>query len=93
MSGCREPALEAEDLADTRDVSEPHLPATDRPTVIACLFGDEAARTLSAHGLSPRVVWRWGGTRPTTDSTVHALEIGHDHTIRDATPGADDAAR
>ncbi|MBI3449867.1 MAG: hypothetical protein HY049_13245 [Acidobacteria bacterium] len=56
--GATEPALDAEDLATTRRVLAPHLAATDRATVMACLFGDPAAHALGypAHGLSP-----WAG--------------------------------
>jgi len=55
-AGCSGPTLDAEDIAYTRDVLAPSLDATDRATVIACLFGDEAAHRLGyqAHGLSPR---------------------------------------
>src|SRR5262249_4656291 len=42
-AGCVVPALEADDLAYTRDVLQPLLGATDRATAMACLFGDEAA--------------------------------------------------
>ena len=50
------PTIDAEDLAYTREVIAPFLGATDRATVIACLFGDDAAHTFSyrAHGLSFR---------------------------------------
>src|SRR5262245_11435904 len=44
MAGCRSPVLDPEDLAYTRDVMAPLLGASDRPTVIAGLFGDKAAR-------------------------------------------------
>ena len=55
-AGCSRPTLDAEDVAYTRDVIAPCLGARDRATVIACLFGDEAAHRLGyrAHGLSPR---------------------------------------
>lgn len=55
-AGCSGPTLDAEHIAYTRDVLAPSLDATDRATVIACLFGDEAAHRLGyrAHGLSPR---------------------------------------
>jgi hypothetical protein len=55
-AGCTTPALEADDLAYTRSVIEPHLGATDRATVIACLFGDTAANALGypPQGLSDR---------------------------------------
>lgn len=55
-AGCAGPTLDAEDLAYTREVIAPFLGAPDRATVIACLFGDDAAHTLGyrAHGLSAR---------------------------------------
>jgi hypothetical protein len=46
MAGCTTPALDADDLEYTRTVIAPYLQATDRATVIACLFGDEAADAL-----------------------------------------------
>ena len=45
-AGCIEPALDADDLAYTRQIIEPYLAASDRPTVVACLYGDETARKL-----------------------------------------------
>ena len=55
-AGCGEPTLEPDDLAYTREIITPCLGAMDRPTVMACLFGDEAAHTLGyrPHGLSAR---------------------------------------
>ncbi len=55
-AGCSGPMLDAEDIAFTRDVLAPSLDATDRATVVACLFGDDAAHRLGyrAHGLSSR---------------------------------------
>jgi hypothetical protein len=51
-----EPVLDADDLAYTREVIAPHLDTKDYPTVMACLFGDEAARSLgyAPMGLSER---------------------------------------
>jgi hypothetical protein len=56
VAACSGPTIDAEDLTYTREVIAPFLGATDRATVIACLFGDDAARTLGyrAHGLSSR---------------------------------------
>ena len=56
MAGCREPILDAADLDYTREVLQPLYPATDQPTLIACLFGDPAAKALgySPQGLSHR---------------------------------------
>ena len=45
-AGCREPALDDDDLAYTRETMAPHLERGDRPTAVACLYGDEAAREL-----------------------------------------------
>ena len=55
-AGCTTPALDADDLAYTRTVIEPHLDAHDRATVIPCLFGDGAAAALGypPQGLSER---------------------------------------
>jgi hypothetical protein len=56
MAGCVAPVLDEEELAYTREVVAAHLAATDRPTVMACLYGDEAAHALGyrPHGLSAR---------------------------------------
>jgi hypothetical protein len=56
MAGSRAPTLDPEDLAYTRDVVAPLLGASDRPTIIASLFGDKAARDLGypPQGLSER---------------------------------------
>ena len=55
-AGCVTPALDADDLAYTREVIEPLRDATDRATIMACLFGDEAATSLGyrPQGLSER---------------------------------------
>jgi hypothetical protein len=55
-AGCSEPRLDAADLDYTRQVLQPHLQATDLPTLIPCLFGDTAARALGypPQGLSHR---------------------------------------
>ena len=56
MAGCSEPSLEPADLDYTREILQPHLEATDLPTLIPCLFGDPAAHALGypPQGLSPR---------------------------------------
>jgi hypothetical protein len=56
QAGCIEPALDADDLAYTREVIRPYLDTKDYSTIIACLFGDEAARSLgyAPVGLSAR---------------------------------------
>jgi hypothetical protein len=55
-AGCTAPALDAEDLEYTRGVITPHLQATDRATVMACLYGDPAAHALGypPQGLTDR---------------------------------------
>jgi hypothetical protein len=55
-AGCATPELDDDDLAYTRSVITPHLGATDRATVMACLFGDRAAAALGypPQGLSDR---------------------------------------
>jgi len=57
-AGCQSPALVAEDLAYTREVLAPMLNASDKRSVIECLFGDEAARSL---GFTPRGLSHWAG--------------------------------
>lgn len=54
--GCTSPSLDPDDLAYTRSVIDPHRDATDRATVIACLFGDPGAHALGypPQGLSDR---------------------------------------
>jgi len=55
-AGCSEPNLDLPDLDYTREVLQPLLQATDRPTLMVCLFGDPAARALGypPQGLSHR---------------------------------------
>jgi len=55
-AGCTTPQLDDDDLAYTRSVIKPHLGATERATVMACLFGDGAAAALGypPQGLSDR---------------------------------------
>lgn len=50
-ANCREPVLESDDLAYTREVIGPFLDAQDMRTCIECLYGDAAGRTL---GFTPR---------------------------------------
>ena len=52
----REPTLDAEDTAYSREVLAPHLDSEDFPTRFACLYGDEAARSVgyTPLGLSRR---------------------------------------
>jgi hypothetical protein len=58
LAGCSGPALDAEDIAYTREVLIPYLDADDMRTCIECLFGDAAARTL---GFTPRGLSPWAG--------------------------------
>jgi hypothetical protein len=53
---CTGPALDTDDLDYTREVIRPYLDTKDYPTIISCLFGDEAARSLgyAPLGLSER---------------------------------------
>ena len=46
MANASTPALDADDLAYTREVLAPLLDADDKPTLVAALFGDDAARDL-----------------------------------------------
>lgn len=56
FAGMRQPTLDAEELAYTREVIRPHVDSTHFPSVFACLYGDEAARSVGypALGLSAR---------------------------------------
>ncbi len=56
MAGSLEPALEPADMAYTEEVLAPYRGLKDHPTVMASLFGDEAARQLGHRplGLSLR---------------------------------------
>ena len=46
LAGCIDPALDAEEIAYTEEVIAPYLDSTDYPTIMTCLFGDAAARSL-----------------------------------------------
>ncbi|MEM1308265.1 MAG: hypothetical protein AAGF98_01975 [Cyanobacteria bacterium P01_H01_bin.153] len=56
MSGCRQPALDEDEIAYTSKVISPYLAAQDYPTIMTCLFGDQAAHSLGykPYGLSER---------------------------------------
>ena len=60
LAGRSEPSLDPEDLDYTGEVLEPLLDTTDHPTIMAALFGDEAARELGYRplGVSTRAVRR-----------------------------------
>ncbi len=55
-AGCTEPVLDGDDLAYTEEVLAPYLDTKDYPTILVCLFGDEAAHALgyAPLGLSRR---------------------------------------
>jgi len=55
-AGCTGPTLDADDLAYTREAMGAYLDSTDQPTLITCLFGDDAGATLGYPrlGFSPR---------------------------------------
>ncbi|HQR09167.1 MAG TPA: hypothetical protein PLN21_20265 [Gemmatales bacterium] len=57
-AGCKEPMLDLEDIEYTREVLAPCLDSTDKRTIMECLFGDEACKTL---GFSPRGLSHWAG--------------------------------
>ena len=57
-AGCRQPALDGAELAYTRQVLQPLLARRDRPTVMACLYGDRAAQSL---GYAPQGLGDWAG--------------------------------
>ena len=50
------PALAPDELANARQVIRPHLDSTERPVIVACLFGDDAAASLgyTAQGLGAK---------------------------------------
>lgn len=56
MAGCQQPALDEDDIAYTRTVISPYLSTQDYPTIMTCLFGDQAAHSLGyrPQGLSER---------------------------------------
>jgi hypothetical protein len=58
MAGCSGPVLDADDIAYTREVLTPYLDANDKRTVIECMFGDVAGKTL---GFTPRGLSHWAG--------------------------------
>ena len=55
-AACTRHAITTDELTYTREVIKPYLNARERPTLMACLFGDAAARSLgySPLGLSER---------------------------------------
>ena len=56
FAGAQQPTLDPDDLAYTREVIRPYLDSAHFPTAFACLYGDEAARSVGypALGLSAR---------------------------------------
>jgi len=57
-AGCAGPVLDEDDIAYTRDVLNEFLDEGDKRTVISCLFGDAAGRTL---GFAPLGLSPWAG--------------------------------
>jgi hypothetical protein len=57
-AGCAGPTLEPEDIEYTREVLVPYLDASDKRTVMECLFGDGPCSTL---GFTPRGLSPWAG--------------------------------
>jgi hypothetical protein len=55
---CEGPTLDPEDIEYTREVLVPYLDATDKRTVMECLFGDGPCSTL---GFTPRGLSPWAG--------------------------------
>ncbi len=51
LAGCDTPSLDVDDRDDTRHILEPFLDETLARTVMECLYGDAAGRTL---GFTPR---------------------------------------
>ena len=73
-AGCTTPQLDDDDLAYTRSVIDPLRSARDRATVMACLFGDTAAKALGypPHGLTERA----GLALALSDARASALSEG-----------------
>ena len=71
-AGCTTPQLDDDDLAYTRSVIDPLRGARDRATVIACLFGDTAAKALGypPQGLSERAGLALALTEARTEVTA-----------------------
>ena len=58
QAGCTEPRMDEEEIEYTREVIASHLDSTDKRTIMACLFGDAAGKTL---GFTPRGLSHWAG--------------------------------
>jgi hypothetical protein len=67
FAGGPERHLDPDDIAYTLEVIAPHLDSDERPTIMACLYGDDAARSVGYQplGLSP-----WAGL-----AAVAAMEL------------------
>jgi len=75
FAGATEPALDPDDLHYTREVIQPYLDSQHFPTIFACLYGDEAAKSVGYEplGLSTKAGYalaladvQQSGTRPET---------------------------
>jgi hypothetical protein len=58
MADCVGPTLDPEDIDYTREVLVPYQGATDKRTIMECLFGDGPGSTL---GFTPRGLSPWAG--------------------------------
>lgn len=58
QAGCTEPIMDEEEIEYTREVIAPHLDSTDKRTIMECLFGDAAGKTL---GFTPQGLGHWAG--------------------------------
>jgi hypothetical protein len=75
LAGCTEPALDPDDLEYTREVVAPLLDAQDMRTMMECLFGDAAGRTL---GFTPRGLSPWAGIALALHDARTQTGIGRD---------------
>ena len=57
FAGAIEPYLDADDLAYTREVIQPYLDSEHFPTIFACLYGDEAAKSVGYEPLGLSTNW------------------------------------
>jgi hypothetical protein len=88
FAGATQPMLEPGDLDYTRKVLEPYRHASDYPTVFACLYGDEAARSVGypPRGLSARAGFALARAEAlaqpgTPESALHGAHEGKEQTI------------
>ena len=93
LAGCAEPVLGEDDLAYTREVIRPLLAATDHATVMACLFGDEAATALGyqPQGLSHRagLALALHQARSSVSSSGMVLTVPSTYSLRAPAPSSE----